>query len=224
MGPLVVTSGRITLPEALEGQAVTVLEVELAGKDGPFDAERLAVGDRPVESLGDLASLAGVTVLREGDALLFSTDHGGDPRWSEQSAAFWQGLGRFATGGEIHLRGADGGTWSYRYTSDGVQQVGAPPVAGRPAARPHAPEPPPPAPPAPPVDTGEPAGPPPGPPPGPGQPPPAPPWGVGGDPRAFLDPEAPPPRSPGRTAGMAVLLVVGVLLIVAVALLTAGIF
>jgi hypothetical protein len=227
MGPLVVTSGRITLPEHLEGQALTVLEVELGGKDGPFDPDRLTVGPTAVESLADLASLAGVTVLREGDALLFSTDHGGDPRWSEQAEAFWSGLGRFATGGEIHLRGADGATWSYRYSPEGVEQVGAPADAGEPSPPPRDP---PPAPPpvAAPREPGD------GPPateePRAGWPPPVEPTGPG-DPRAggpadpyasLFDQSAPQPRSPGRTAAMAVLLVVGVLLIVGVAMLTAG--
>ncbi|WP_148574260.1 hypothetical protein [Nocardioides caldifontis] len=245
MGPLVVTSGRITLPEQLEDQALTVLEVELGGKDGPFDPDRLVVGTAHVETLADLASVAGVSVVREGDALLFSTDRQGDPRWCEQAAAFWQGLGRFATGGEIHLRGADGTTWSYRYSADGVEQVGSPAdpaaVPGPPAA-----EPPPVAaadagpttdappadvpPTAPPADAPPPSGqdqppvgwpPPVEPPRGPGDP------RVGGpaDPYASLfDPEAPEPRSPGRTAAMAALLVVGVVLIVGVAMLTAGLF
>ena len=52
-----------------------------------------------------------------------------------------------------------------------------------------------------------------------------PPAGVPNDPYAHLfDPDAAQPRSSGRTAAMAALLVVGVLLIVGVAMLTAGLF
>jgi hypothetical protein len=230
MGTLVVTSGRITLPEHLEGQALTVLEVELGGRAGPFDPERLTVGTTPVETLADLATLAGVTVAREGEELLFSTDHRGDPRWSEQAAAFWTGLGRFATDGEIHLRGADGATWSYRYSGEGVEQVGAP-AAPTTAEPPAAPQEPPAAPST--QTTPEPTPQEPAPPPEEpraGWPPPLDPaddplgYPRPDDPRAFLDPDDAPPRSPGRTTAMAALLVVGVLLIVGLALLTAGLF
>ena len=39
MGYSVETAGRLLLPERLESQALTVLEVELAGREGPFDVD-----------------------------------------------------------------------------------------------------------------------------------------------------------------------------------------
>lgn len=239
MGYLVVTSGRILLPEPLEGQALAVLEVELGPLQGPFDADDLSVLGSPVESFADLAAVAGVRMVREAEWLSVSTDLEGEPTWSDQAAAFWTGLGRFATDGEIVVRGADGATWGYRYTGAGVERSGepgsppagaTPPVGASSGPSPAEPEaqgdaPDGPTPPAGPPATGGSVGwPPPVDPsehPSSGAAAGTPPDGGYG---AFFDDRAPAPRSPGRTAAMTALLVVGVLLIVAVAMLTAGIF
>ena len=118
MGYTVETAGRLLLPERLEPQALTVLEVELAGREGPFDA------DTHVDSLGELAGFAGAAVRREGDWLLLTTDVDGDPKWSDQATGFYTGLARWVHQGEVHLAGEDGGRWSYQFGPDGVIQLG----------------------------------------------------------------------------------------------------
>jgi hypothetical protein len=213
MAYLVATAGRIRLPEHLEHQALTVLEVQLTPHEGRFHP------DDPVEDLAALARYVGADLARDGDWLVVSTDRAGEPVWSEQSAAFYTGLGRFVTDGEVQLRGQDGAQWAYRYSSDGVTEVGArgdTSTAEAAAPPPPAPveEPPPPPSPAPPSPA-ESA-------PAPGWPPPVDrPGGAAPDP--FWADDAPAPRSPGRTVAMAVLLLGGIFLIVAIAMLAAGI-
>ena len=181
------TTGTILLPEDLERQALTVLEVELAGRQGPFDATQHA------DNLGALAGFAGAEVRREGDSLHLSTAPGVDREWSDQATAFYVGLARWVHHGEVHLVGQDGARWSYRYGPDGVIQVGQNGWDGSL------------------VPFGEPVS------------PPASPTGTTVGPGA-ADPWADPPPRPSRTLAMALLLIVGVVLIVGVAMLGAGLF
>jgi hypothetical protein len=210
MAYLVATAGRIHLPEHLEHQALTVLEVELSPHEGRFHP------DQPVDDLATLARYVGADVAREGDWLVFSTDRAGEPVWSQQAAAFYAGLGRFAADGEVQLRGQDGAHWAYRYTSDGVTELGTRGGTDVVDAAEPEPAPPPTEPPPAPV--------------APPQPPPAPPWPPPVDqprseepPNPFFAEDAPAPRSPGRTVAMAMLLLGGIFLIVAIAMLAAGI-
>lgn len=112
------TTGRLLLPENLEPQALTVLELELAARPGPFTEPHDA------DTLAELATSAGAAVRREGDWLLLATDTAGDPTWSDQATAFYTGLARWVRDGEVHVRGEDGSAWSYRFGPDGVIQVG----------------------------------------------------------------------------------------------------
>ncbi len=118
MGYTVETSGRLLLPQHLEAQALTVLEVELAAQPGPFD------DTTHVDDLAELAGFAGAGVRREGEWLVLTTDEEGDPKWSEQATGFYAGLARWVRQGEVHLVGEDDARWSYRYGPDGVIQVG----------------------------------------------------------------------------------------------------
>lgn len=263
MGYLVETSGRIRLPQELERQALTVLEVRMGARQGWFDAD-----DVHVDTLAELAPYAAAQVRREGDWLVVGTDEDGDPKWSEQASEFYRVLGSFVHEGEVHVRGEDGEAWSYHYSPEGVEQrgdngwdgspgdsTGATPEV-TPAAPPTAPEPPTAGPPA--QDLPSPPGsaqgapdpsqfrypgredPPPEPPRS-EQPPPAPaPYadeppvaphspgpgldqpGWAPDPRAERAWADPPPASPGRTALMTLLLVVGVILIIGLALVVSG--
>ena len=142
---------------------MTVAEHRMAGLEGGFDAERA----HEVDELADLAAYAGVALTREGDWLVVSTDLRGDPKWSEQAEEFYRSLGGFVQQGEVHLRAQDGSTWSYAYSSTGVersrtQAAGEQPEAQstqstEPDAGPASPEPPPaPEPTPPPTPTAEP--------------------------------------------------------------------
>jgi hypothetical protein len=111
------TTGTLLLPESLERQALTVLEVELAGRQGSFN------GTEHVDDLASLAAFAGADVRRDGDSLRLGTVTG-HPQWSDQATAFYVGLARWVQQGEVHLVGQDGARWSYRYGPDGVIQVG----------------------------------------------------------------------------------------------------
>ena len=230
MGYLVETSGRIRLPQELERQALTVLEVRMNAREGWFDAD----ADH-VDSLEELATYAAAQVRRDGDWLLVETDADGDPKWSEQAEEFYRVLGSFVREGEVHVRGEDGEAWSYHYSGDGVEQrdgdaTPAPPVSGLPTppggGAPEATDPSEfrypgredrPQPPAAPVSYAE--QPPTGPySPGPGLDQPG--WAP--DPQAERAWADPPPASTGRTVLMATLLVVGVVLIIGLALLVSG--
>ena len=165
MGYLVETSGRILLPESLERQALTVLEVRMAGRQGWYDEDEVHV-----DSLEELAPFAAAQVRREGDWLVLGTDTDGDPKWSEQAGEFYRSLGSFVREGEVHLQGEDGQTWSYVYSGDGVEQRGdngwdgtpgtGPPAGAGPVVPAAAPaeSPMPPAPPAPPAGAATPPG------------------------------------------------------------------
>ena len=126
------TSGQLLLPEELEKQALTVLEVELVSRQGRFDTAA------HVDTLAELAAYAGAQVRRDGDWLHVATSPEGDREWSDQATAFYVGLARFVREGEVSLQGADGARWSYRYGPDGVIQVGQNGWTGRssPSARP----------------------------------------------------------------------------------------
>lgn len=235
VGYLVATTGRLLLPSELERQALTVAEHRMAARPGWFDPDA-----GHVDSLSDLAAYAGVSLTREGEWLSLATDHGGDPKWSEQAEEFYRSLSDFVHEGEVHLRGEDGSVWSYTYSGDGVEQHGdngwgqastdaafeapeqptpSPPPVTEPPPAPSATQPDPRPEPEPEAE-----------PPGgfsyPGKedrparatPPPTPPvpdWTPGED-------EA-PPASPGRALAMSALLVVGVLLIIGLAVVVAGI-
>ncbi len=118
MGYLVATTGRLLLPANLEKQALTVAEHRMSSRGGHFDPDTAA----DVDTLAQLASYAGVTLARDGDWLSVSTDHAGVPKWSEQAEEFYHSLARFVQEGEVHLRGEDGTTWSYVYSSGGLQR------------------------------------------------------------------------------------------------------
>ena len=247
MGYLVETSGRLLLPQELERQAVTVLEVRMGPKSGWFDPDR-----DHVDTVAELAEFAATSAHREGEWLVLSTGTEGDPKWTEQASEFYRSLGAFVRDGEVHVRGQDDQVWSYLYSADGVVQRGANGWDGTPGDAPvdTAPAPaqapaPPPAPlpgatarPSEPSEPSEfrypgsedrPAA------PEPAQPPPAPlPYAGGSDAppaqdaplgpdervqRAWADP---PPASAGRSALMVGLLVVGVVLIIGLALLVSG--
>jgi hypothetical protein len=196
VGFLVATTGRLLLPEQLERQALTVAEHRMAAREGGFDPDSAST----VDSLAELAAYAGVRLERDGDWLRVSTDHHGDPKWSEQAEEFYRSMAGFVQEGEVHLRGADGNAWSYAYSAAGMQQQGShgrdePPPGAASGAATHPGSSPPDAPLPPPV-TPPPATPPQAAsPPGPAGPEPA-------------DPTTAPPESgtgfvdyPGRTAG-----------------------
>lgn len=250
MGYLVETSGRILLPEALERQALTVLEVRMGPRAGWFDPDT-----DHVDTVVELAEYAGARARREGDWLLLETDEEGDPKWTEQASEFYRTLGGFVREGEVHVRGEDGQVWSYLYSADGVRQQGDNGWDGTPgdlsgaAAQAGPPAPPAPSPgPTPPGVPGatepsqfsypgredRPAS-PPQPPPAPTPyadtpqaPQPGPPLQQGPgfpgvpDDRVARAWAEPAPASAGRKALMAALLVVGVVLIIGLALLVSG--
>jgi hypothetical protein len=108
MGYLVQSSGRLLLPERLEPQVLAVLEVELLRHDGWFHEDDVEV----VDSLRDLARYAAADLTRDGDWLTVTTDRDGDPKWSDQAAAFYTGLARFVLQGEVRVEGEDGQRWS----------------------------------------------------------------------------------------------------------------
>jgi hypothetical protein len=118
MSYAVETTGTLLLPKELERQALTVLEVELAGRQGAFD------DSQHVDDLASLARFAGAEVRRDGDRIDLATTAASDPEWSDQSTAFYVGLARWVQQGEVHLVGQDGARWSYRYGPDGLIQVG----------------------------------------------------------------------------------------------------
>ena len=118
MSYAVQTTGTLVLPEDLERQALTVLEVELAARQGAFDDAQ------HVDDLASLARFAGAEVRRDGDRLHLATDGAGDPQWSDQATAFYVGLGRWVQEGEVQLVGQDGARWSYRYSPGNVMQIG----------------------------------------------------------------------------------------------------
>lgn len=227
MGYLVATTGRLLLPPNLERQALTVAEHRMASRQGWFDPD-----DEHVDSLADLATFAGVTLTREGEWLTVNTDHEGDPKWSDQAEEFYRALSDFVQDGEVHLRGEDGSTWSYRYSAGGLQSGdGGATVADTGGASPQAPAEPSPTPqPDPPAAADPP----------PAQPDPDPPGGFSypgkeqRPPRATPPPTPPvpswtpseddeaPPASRGRVLAMTALLVVGVLLIIGLALFASG--
>jgi hypothetical protein len=203
MGYLVESSGRLLLPEPLEPQVLTVLEVELLRHQGWFREEEVEV----VDTLADLARFVGADLARDGDWLVVSTDEGGDPKWSEQATAFYEGLARWVLKGDVRFEGEDGAQWSYRYGPDGMVQEGPNGWDGAPGQEPDAAppqaQPAPPARPAPPAEVAPPAGPP-----------------------SVTDhdfwADDPSPRQGNRTVAMTLLLVVGVTLIIGVAMLAAG--
>ena len=118
MSYAVETTGTLLLPEELERQALTVLEVELAGRQGAFD------DSQHVDDLASLARFAGAEVRRDGEQIHLASSAGSSPEWSDQATAFYVGLARWVHQGEVHLVGQDGARWSYRYGPDGVIQVG----------------------------------------------------------------------------------------------------
>jgi hypothetical protein len=120
MGYLVESSGRLLLPELLEPQVLTVLEVELQPHQGWFHQDEIEA----VDTLADLARFVGADVTRDGDWLVVATDEQGDPKWSEQATAFYAGLARWVLKGEVRFQGEDGSQWSYRYTPEGMVQDG----------------------------------------------------------------------------------------------------
>lgn len=196
------TTGRILLPETSEHHLLTVLEVRMAAHDGAFDP------DAPVDTLGELAEYVGVELIREGDWLTLATDEDGDPKWSDQAAAFYRGLEGWVASGMVELVGEDGSRWGYRYTPEGLTETGENgwgDVPGMAAVAPAADAPAPPA--SAPIQhpSGQP-GPPPGHLPGP------------------VDPAGDRTGPPGgnRTLLMVVLFVVGVIAIIGVAMLGAG--
>jgi hypothetical protein len=244
VGYLVATTGRLLLPSKLERQALTVAEHRMAGRQGWFDPDT-----EHVDSLADLAAVAGVTLTRSGDWLTVATDHEGDPKWSEQAEEFYRALSGFVQDGEVHLRGEDGSTWSYAYSPGGLEQHGStggdgtPDPGAAPATTPPlsdesptSSEPPTPRP----SDAAQPGSePPPADEPGfisyPGQTsrrpaPPQPSQPSAGPPTGSESPswgptaadDQPPPASRGRVLAMTALLVVGVMLIIGLALLASG--
>jgi hypothetical protein len=219
MGYLVESSGRLLLPERLEPQVLTVLEVELQRHQGWFHQDEMEA----VDSLADLARFVGADLTRDGDWLVVSTDEAGDPKWSEQASAFYAGLARFVLKGDVSFEGEDGAQWSYRYTPDGMVQDGVNGWDGAPgevvdlAATP-------------PRHGSTPSTPPSSPPPPPSPLPPSTPPPPLPEPSAWSEPapgrdfwaDDPAPPAGNRTVAMALLLLVGVVLIIGVAFLAAG--
>jgi hypothetical protein len=206
MGYLVESSGRLLLPEPLEPQVLTVLEVELLRHEGWFQEEAVEA----VDTLADLARFVGAGLTRDGDWLVVSTDEEGDPKWSEQATAFYEGLARWVLKGDVRFRGEDGAQWGYRYGPDGMVRDGAhrgdgPPRQEVPDVA---------VPPAQPAASAPPAA---------SLAPPA-------EAEAWAEPapahdfwaDDPSVRHGNRTVAMTLLLVVGVILIIGVALLAAG--
>lgn len=180
------TTGRILLPEASEHHLLTVLEVRMAGQHGSFDP------DQPVDTLAELAEYVGVELVRDGDWLTLATDEDGDPKWSDQAAAFYRGLEGWVSSGIVELVGEDGSRWGYRYTPEGLSETGENGRGETPTATPTA--------------TAAPA--------------PTPVQHPSGLPAPREEPTGPPGGS--RTLLMVLLLVVGVVAIIGVAMLGAG--
>jgi hypothetical protein len=206
MGYLVESSGRLLLPEPLEPQVLTVLEVDLLRHQGWFGEEDVEV----VDTLADLARFVGADLVRDGDWLVVSTYEEGDPKWSEQATAFYEGLARWVLKGDVRLAGEDGAQWSYRYGPDGMVKEGVNGWDSSPGD--DVPEPAvPPAPPAPaPSSLDAPAS------------PPVEPDARDAGPAHDFWADDPSPRQGNRTVAMTLLLLVGVALIVGVAMLAAG--
>lgn len=194
------TTGRIQLPESSEHHLLTVLEVRMAAHQGPFHP------DEPVETLADLAEYVGAELTRDGDWVTLATDEEGDPKWSDQATAFYRGLEGWVTSGMVELVGEDGTRWGYRYAPEGVTETGEtggeaeaaePTAAPGPPAAPYGP------PPGPVAESHD-----------PGLQPP------GGLSAPDPDPSGPPGGS--RVLLMTLLLVVGLVVIIGIAMLGAG--
>jgi hypothetical protein len=227
MGYLVESSGRLLLPQPLEPQVLTVLEVELQRHQGWFHQDEIEA----VDTLADLARFVGADLTRDGDWLVVATDEEGDPKWSEQATAFYAGLARWVLQGEVRFEGEDGSQWSYGYTPDGMVQEGVNGWDGSSGAAPAhvaAVAGPPQAPSTPDLRSSPSPGPSPSPPPpSPPTPLPTPPpepdaWGEPSPAQDFWA-DDPAPRGGNRTVAMTALLVVGLILIIGVAFLAAGV-
>ena len=75
MSYAVETTGTLVLPEELERQALTVLEVELAGRQGAFD------DSQHVDDLASLALFAGAEVRRDDEEIRLSTAAARSAEW-----------------------------------------------------------------------------------------------------------------------------------------------
>lgn len=121
MGYLVVSSGRVTLAEEAEADALARARTRMLDvrDSGWLDA------DVELHDLGDLAEFAaGAALARDGDVLVVSTHEDSDPKWSDQARAFWEGLAEAGATGRVDLEGEDGARWSYALTAGAVEQTG----------------------------------------------------------------------------------------------------
>ena len=116
MSYAVETTGTLLLPEELERQALTVLEVELAGRQGAFD------DFQHVDDLASLARFAGAEVRRDGEQIRLSTAAASSPEWSDQATAFYVAIAPFVHSGMIMFVGEDGARWSYTYADGRITQ------------------------------------------------------------------------------------------------------
>ena len=66
---------------------------------------------------------AGASITRDGDWIEFALDDEGDPKWSDQAAAFYVAIAPFVRSGTVEIRGEDGARWSYTY-ADGQVSTG----------------------------------------------------------------------------------------------------
>ena len=112
------TSGRVLLPEEKERAALPALRAGVGTQGGSLPAEA------PLNTLEELAGLAGARAVRDGDWVLLATDKTGEPKWSQQASAFYVALAPWVSQGEVRLTGEDGTRWSYSYSPAGVAQDG----------------------------------------------------------------------------------------------------
>ena len=75
-------------------------------------------------TLIDLADPARATITRDGDWIEFGHDDEGDPKWSNQTTAFYVAIAPFVRSGTVQIEGEDGARWSYTYANGQVTQQG----------------------------------------------------------------------------------------------------
>ncbi|MEU8390843.1 hypothetical protein [Micromonospora sp. NPDC048842] len=120
MGYTVMPSGRLNLPESEDAAAVAAVHAALAGRGGWYRP-----GEFPSDgTLVDLGDPARATIVRDGDWIEFGHDDEGDPKWSNQTTAFYVAIAPFVRSGTVQIEGEDGARWSYTYANGQITQQG----------------------------------------------------------------------------------------------------
>ncbi|MCG5443369.1 hypothetical protein NIE79_001173 [Micromonospora sp. NIE79] len=120
VGYTVVPSGRLHLPESDDAAAVAAVQAALAGRGGWYRPDEFP----PNGTLVDLADPARATIVRDGDWIEFGYDDEGDPKWSNQTTAFYVAIAPFVRSGTVQIEGEDGARWSYTYANGQLTQQG----------------------------------------------------------------------------------------------------